>query len=68
MSDTHLLSTAWAARPAMLGPRLQNLAISVSLNHNLALHDPPARVDERMFGVRETSWGADGRAIIHQRF
>lgn len=68
LSDTFLLGAALNANPAMVGPKLRNVAMGVSLNHNLSLHDPTARVDDWMLGERDTSWGADGRVLIHQRF
>lgn len=68
LSDTLLLGTALTASPVQLGHMMQNLAMTTSLSHNVQLHDPTARVDEWMYGERETSWGADGRALMHQRF
>ncbi|KAF3001159.1 hypothetical protein E8E14_006419 [Neopestalotiopsis sp. 37M] len=68
MSDTFMLGAALNASPERLGNKLRNLAMGTSLNHNLSLHDPSTRVDDWMLGERETSWGADGRVLIHQRF
>jgi acyl-CoA thioesterase II len=56
------------ANPVDVGPKLCNLAVSASLNHNPFLHDPTARADEWMLGEKQTSWGSDGRVFIHQRF
>jgi acyl-CoA thioesterase II len=68
LSDTYLLGAPLGANPVMVGPKLRNVAMGTSLHHNLSLLDPTARVDKWMLGERETSWGADGRVLIHQRF
>ncbi|KAK6193075.1 hypothetical protein LQW54_012821 [Pestalotiopsis sp. IQ-011] len=68
LSDTFMLGAALNANPAMVGPKLRNVAMGASMTHNLSLHDHAARVDGWMLGERDTSWGADGRVLIHQRF
>lgn len=45
-----------------------SLPVGATLTNNISLHEPTANVDERMLGERVTSWGDNGRAIIHQRF
>lgn len=68
MSDAHLLGSALNASPVALGPRWRNLMLAATLTHNLSIHDPAARVDEWMVGEQNTSWGSEGRVLVHQRF
>ncbi|CAJ2504944.1 Uu.00g123380.m01.CDS01 [Anthostomella pinea] len=68
LSDTYMLGAALNASPSMVGRKLQNVAMATSLNHTLWLHEPTAKVDEWMLGERVTSWGSNGRVLIHQRF
>ncbi|KAK7754781.1 acyl-CoA thioesterase [Diatrype stigma] len=71
LSDTYALGAALGhgANPATLGPKIrEEVAMGVSLNHNVSLHDPTARADEWLLCERDASWGADGRVLVHQRF
>ncbi|KAI0379438.1 thioesterase-like superfamily-domain-containing protein [Hypomontagnella monticulosa] len=68
LSDTYMLGVPLEANQASVGNKLQNVAMGASLNHNMTLHDPTARVDEWMLGDRDTFWGSDGRVVTHQRF
>ncbi|CAJ2507043.1 Uu.00g082290.m01.CDS01 [Anthostomella pinea] len=68
LSDTYMLGCALNASPAMVGSKLRNVAMGTSLNHTLWLHEPTAKVDEWMLGERVTSWGSNGRVLIHQQF
>lgn len=46
---------------------MRNLATAASLTHTLSFHDPDVRVDEWLVAERDTSWGAEGRVIMHQK-
>ncbi|EMR72573.1 putative acyl- thioesterase ii protein [Eutypa lata UCREL1] len=49
------------------GPLLRNVVMNASLTHSISFHDPGVRVDQWLVVERETSWGADGRVLVHQR-
>lgn len=68
LSDDHLLGPPLMANLKKLGKGIRNVTMGVALNHNLSFHDPTARVDDWMFSERNTSWGENGRVLIHQRF
>ncbi|KAI1768482.1 Thioesterase/thiol ester dehydrase-isomerase [Hypoxylon sp. FL1150] len=65
-SDESFLGVAIFASPQEVGPGGKNVAMVGSLNHNISFHDPAVQVDEWMMCVRRTSWGGDGRVLIHQ--
>ncbi|KAK7742430.1 acyl-CoA thioesterase [Diatrype stigma] len=67
VSDKWLAATALNANPEAMGDRMGNLAMIASLTHTLSFHYPDVRVDEWLVAERETSWGADGRVMIHQK-
>ncbi|RYP47490.1 hypothetical protein DL768_006462 [Monosporascus sp. mg162] len=67
MSDEVLLGVPIYANPDKVGDRMQNVAMGVTLTHNISFHDPAVKVDQWMVAERETSWGADGRVLIGQR-
>ncbi|KAI0890574.1 Thioesterase/thiol ester dehydrase-isomerase [Annulohypoxylon maeteangense] len=66
-SDENLLGVAIVSNPEHVGRGGRNVAMVASLNHNISFHDPNVKVDEWMVCVRNTSWGADGRVLVHQR-
>ncbi|KAI0154253.1 thioesterase-like superfamily-domain-containing protein [Xylariaceae sp. FL1272] len=66
-SDKFFIGTALNANPRGLGDRMRNLSITASLTHNLSFHDPQVRVGDWLAVERETSWGANGRVIVHQK-
>ncbi|KAI1457380.1 Thioesterase/thiol ester dehydrase-isomerase [Annulohypoxylon moriforme] len=66
-SDENLLGVAIVSNPLHVGKGGRNVAMVASLNHNISFHDPNVKVDEWMVCVRKTSWGADGRVLVHQR-
>lgn len=66
-SDKWLGPTALDANPEAMGKRMGTLAMVASLTHTVSFHCPEVRVDEWLVAERETSWGADGRVVIHQK-
>ncbi|KAI1171059.1 thioesterase-like superfamily-domain-containing protein [Nemania sp. FL0916] len=66
-SDKFFLGTALNANPGGLGERMRNLSMAASLTHNLSFHDPQVRVSDWLVAERDTSWGANGRIIVHQK-
>ncbi|KAL8322472.1 hypothetical protein RB593_004473 [Gaeumannomyces tritici] len=48
--------------------RRSRFSVQTSLNHSVLFHDPAARADEWMVSERSTSWAADGRVLVEQRF
>lgn len=68
MSDEGMMAIAILASPEQIGDRLRNLVMAATLSHRVSFHDPAvARADAWMVLERETSWGGDGRVIMHQR-
>ncbi|OTB09663.1 hypothetical protein M426DRAFT_316198 [Hypoxylon sp. CI-4A] len=67
LSDEFLFGTALAADMKAAGKGFRNVTMGVSLTHTVSFHNPRARIDEWLVLERETSWGADGRVVIHQR-
>ncbi|KAK7932018.1 hypothetical protein PG985_002730 [Apiospora marii] len=68
MSDEGMLAIAILASPDELGDRVRNLAMAASLNHRISFHGPTVpQADAWMVLERETSWGGDGRVMMHQR-
>ncbi|KAI1779522.1 thioesterase-like superfamily-domain-containing protein [Hypoxylon cercidicola] len=68
MSDAFTIGAALHANPNKVGKKLSNVTMAVTLAANLSIHEPTARVDEWMFAQHETSWGSNGRVVIHQRY
>ncbi|KAH9886889.1 Thioesterase/thiol ester dehydrase-isomerase [Xylariomycetidae sp. FL2044] len=66
LSDDHLLGSALLANPRAVGKGMRNVVLLTSMNHNISFHDPSARVDEWMLAERGTTWGSDGRVLVHQ--
>lgn len=66
-SDENLLGVAVVANPRHVGRGGRNVTMVASLNHNISFHDPTVKVDGWMVCMRKTSWGADGRVLVHQR-
>lgn len=67
MSDEILIGVALYSNPDAVGPNNRNVAMAVSLNHHIWIHDPNIKVDEWIIGDRKTSCGAGGRVLISQR-
>ncbi|OTA56701.1 Thioesterase/thiol ester dehydrase-isomerase [Hypoxylon sp. EC38] len=67
LSDEFLFGTALAADMRAAGKGFRNVTMGVSLTHTVSFHNPQARIDEWLVLERETSWGAHGRVVIHQR-
>ncbi|KAJ2985342.1 hypothetical protein NUW58_g5585 [Xylaria curta] len=67
MSDQILLGVALYANPEKVGSRMQNVTMCATLNHTMAFHDPELKMDDWVVAERETSWGDEGRVLIHQR-
>ncbi|KAI0134969.1 Thioesterase/thiol ester dehydrase-isomerase [Daldinia grandis] len=67
MSDQVFLFIAIYANPDKIGEKAHNVAMGATLSHSISFHDPTAKVDEWMVVERETSWGGDGRVLIHER-
>ncbi|KAI1075025.1 thioesterase-like superfamily-domain-containing protein [Whalleya microplaca] len=68
LSDTYTLGAALVANPSKIGKKMSNVTMGTTLTNYISIHEPMVKVDEWMFCQRETSWGSDGRVIIHQRF
>ncbi|KAI4865096.1 Thioesterase/thiol ester dehydrase-isomerase [Hypoxylon rubiginosum] len=68
LSDTYMLGAVLVANQAFVGEKFRNVAFGASLNQNISLHDPAARVGGWMLAERDISWGSGGRVLIHQRF
>ncbi|KAI1077305.1 Thioesterase/thiol ester dehydrase-isomerase [Whalleya microplaca] len=66
-SSPNLLGVAIVANPHLVGKGGRNVSMVATLNHNISFHDPTVKVDEWMVCVRNTSCGADGRVLVHQR-
>ncbi|KAK6208985.1 hypothetical protein LQW54_006733 [Pestalotiopsis sp. IQ-011] len=66
-SDEFAFGAALAANPVAIGKGMRNIALGVSLTHNVSFHDPDVRVDEWLVLERDTTWGADGRVLVSQR-
>ncbi|KAI0179686.1 Thioesterase/thiol ester dehydrase-isomerase [Hypoxylon sp. FL1284] len=66
-SDENLLGVAIVSNPFRVGKGGRNVTMVASLNHDIFFHDPTVKIDEWMVCVRKTSWGADGRVLVHQR-
>ncbi|KAI0019237.1 Thioesterase/thiol ester dehydrase-isomerase [Xylariomycetidae sp. FL0641] len=67
LSDQGLLATPIYANPLQTGVQYKNVVKGVTLSHTFSLHDPAARADEWIMGQRTSSWGAEGRVIIHEQ-
>ncbi|KAI1758944.1 Thioesterase/thiol ester dehydrase-isomerase [Hypoxylon sp. FL1150] len=67
LSDEFLFGIAVVANPRAVGPRMRNITMATSLNHSVSFHDPQVRVDDWLVVERETSWGDEGRVLVHQR-
>lgn len=65
-TDVFLLYTANLAYPSRFPMGMGSATIATSINHSVWFHDPDAKIDEWMVNERRTSWGADGRVLIHQ--
>lgn len=65
LSDEFPFGTALATGLKAAGKGFRNVAMGVSLTHTVSFHDPQARIDGWLVLERETSWGADGRVVIH---
>ncbi|KAI1274549.1 Thioesterase/thiol ester dehydrase-isomerase [Xylaria sp. FL0933] len=66
-SDDLFFGIALAANPIAVGKGWRNVALAASLTHNVSFHDPHAKIDEWIVLERETSWGANGRVMVHQK-
>ncbi|OTA66058.1 Thioesterase/thiol ester dehydrase-isomerase [Hypoxylon sp. EC38] len=66
-SDEHTLGPALYGNVEQVGLAIQNVTMVATLTHNLSFHDASARADEWMVCERGTSWGANGRVLVHQR-
>lgn len=66
-SDDLFFGVALLANPVAVGRGWRNLASAASLAHNVSFHDPDAKMDEWIVTERETSWGAMGRVVVHQK-
>ncbi|KAI1817165.1 Thioesterase/thiol ester dehydrase-isomerase [Poronia punctata] len=67
-SDDLFFGIALAANPVVVGRGWRNVAFAASLTHNVSFHDTDAKIDDWLVLERETSWGAEGRVMVHQRF
>ncbi|KAI0388252.1 Thioesterase/thiol ester dehydrase-isomerase [Xylariaceae sp. FL0594] len=67
-SDDLFFGIALAANPVAVGRGWRNVAFAASLTHNISFHDTDAKIDEWLVLERETSWGAEGRVMVHQKF
>lgn len=65
-SDEFSFGPALAANPMVVEKGMRNVIMEVSLTHNVSFHDPRARIDQWIVLERETSWGAEGRVLVHQ--
>ncbi|KAI1127894.1 thioesterase-like superfamily-domain-containing protein [Nemania abortiva] len=68
LSDTYTLGAALNASPGKVGKQLRNVTMGATLTNNVSFHEPMTKVDDWMLGERFTSWGANGRAVVTQRF
>ncbi|KAI1762952.1 thioesterase-like superfamily-domain-containing protein [Hypoxylon sp. FL1150] len=68
LSDQSLLELVLFANWDKIRERLQSLVMSTTLVHNVSFHDPDAKADSWKVCESKTSWGAGGRAFLHQRF
>ncbi|KAI1387593.1 Thioesterase/thiol ester dehydrase-isomerase [Hypoxylon trugodes] len=66
-SDEMLPGVSIYANPDIAGVGGRNVALVASLTHNVSFHDPAVQVDQWMFVERKTTWGADGRVLVHQQ-
>ncbi|KAI1298848.1 Thioesterase/thiol ester dehydrase-isomerase [Xylaria venustula] len=67
MSDQVLLGVALYSNPMKVGSGMRNVRMCATLNHTMAFHDPSVKMDDWVVAERETSWGGEGRVLIHQR-
>ncbi|KAL8388126.1 hypothetical protein RB595_009438 [Gaeumannomyces hyphopodioides] len=72
LTDEWLIATVNLAYPEPPTPRgarpSSRFSVQTTLNHSVLFHDPAARADEWMVSERSTSWAADGRVLVEQRF
>lgn len=66
MPDELLLGVAIFPNSEAAGWKNRNVAMAETLNHHLWFYDPSIKIDQWMVGERGTSWGADGRVLVHQ--
>ncbi|KAI1872013.1 uncharacterized protein JN550_004216 [Neoarthrinium moseri] len=66
MSDEILLGMAIYANPDIVGDATQNVTMGATLNHMIHFHDSTARVDDWLVIERTTSWGGNGRVLLHE--
>ncbi|KAI1358396.1 Thioesterase/thiol ester dehydrase-isomerase [Xylaria arbuscula] len=67
MSDQVLLGVALFSNPMAVGSGMRNVTMCATLNHTISFHDPSVKMDDWVVAERETSWGEEGRVLIHQR-
>lgn len=67
LSDQWGFGVALAANPKAVGRGMHNVAFGASLTHNLTFHDSRVKVDDWLIVERETSWGGEGRVLVHQK-
>lgn len=67
MSDEVLLGVPIYANPDRVGSRTQHITMAATLSHTMHFHDPTTRIDQWKVVERETTWGANGRTLVHQR-
>ncbi|KAI1318469.1 thioesterase-like superfamily-domain-containing protein [Xylariaceae sp. FL0255] len=68
LSDTYTLGAALHANPDKVGKHLRNVTMGATLINSVSFHEPTTKVDDWKIAERVTSWGANGRALVHQRF
>ncbi|KAI1772799.1 Thioesterase/thiol ester dehydrase-isomerase [Hypoxylon cercidicola] len=67
LSDEFVYGTALATDLQAAGEGFRNLTMGATLTQTVSFHSPRARIDRWLLLERETSWGADGRVVVHQR-
>jgi acyl-CoA thioesterase II len=67
MSDQILLGVPIYANPDQVGAQTEDVAMVATLNHSMAFHDPSVKVDDWVVVERQTTCGAGGRTLIHER-
>ncbi|KAI1323154.1 Thioesterase/thiol ester dehydrase-isomerase [Xylariaceae sp. FL0255] len=65
-SDHTLAGMAAAANPMAVGKGGCNVALIASLTHNVHFLNPMVQIREWMVTERRTTWGANGRVLVHQ--
>ncbi|KAI0476610.1 Thioesterase/thiol ester dehydrase-isomerase [Xylariaceae sp. FL0804] len=67
LSDEFSFGIAVAANPRAVGRGMRNISLATSLTHSVSFHDSNFRADDWLIVERETSWGGEGRVLVHQR-